>query len=239
LQLHDGHVTKVTTSISGYWVLTSGADGSIFMLSTSIKARDIPDVPEAFSAENQIILTDRPALKSQLSKIEDKDSLLDEMTKDKKASIARLEDIRKKEIADLQHTMEREVSKRDEIILLGRQEYSQTVKKMTAEIESIKKEHAQEAAETEVIYERKLAQELVYLQNMKQSYDEYVTHCRFDMNSFQKKAKSNEDRLLTEKEMLTEEFEKQKKTLLEYCDYVGERHKEVLKMMTETHDNQK
>lgn len=242
LQLHDGSVNRITVATSGFWIVSAGSDGSMFMMSTTLRAKEaiLPsDVPEASSQENHIILTDHLQLKLQLSRIEDKDAMLDDLAKDKKSSIARLEEMRLKEISNLNETMHREIMKRDEIILMGRQEQAQTIKKYNLDIENLKETYQNNAAETEVIYERKLAQEIVYMQNMKQSYDEYVAHCRLDLNSFQKKSKLNEDKLLNEKDLLSDEFEKQKRTLLEYCDYVGERHKEVLKMMTDTHDNQK
>jgi len=94
-------------------------------------------------------------------------------------------------------------------------------------------------SELEVVYEKKLAHESLYIQNMKQAYDEYVTHVRFDLDGYQKKAALKEERLVHEKEEILEETEKQKKLLLEYTDYIGERHREVLQILTEAHDEQK
>jgi hypothetical protein len=66
-----------------------------------------------------------------------------------------------------------------------------------------------------------------------------VTHIRYDLEGYQKKAQIKEEKLLSEKEEIIEETEKQKKLLLEYTDYIGERHREVLKVLTESHDEQK
>lgn len=238
-QLHDGTVSRLCISLSGLWIFSAGHDGCVFMLSTNLKAKELVDAPEASSGENQVILTDRTHLKVQLSRIEDKDSMLEEMAKDKKNTVARLEDIRIKQKTEMEAVMQREISKRDDIILQGRQEYAQMVKKFQNEIEELHKSYKKELAETEVHYEKKAANEALYLQNMKQAYDEYVAHCRLDLNSFQKKAKQNEDRLLVEKEEVVQESELQMRLLLEYCDYVGERHAEILKHLTDVHDNQK
>ena len=59
LQLHSSGVTAVSISISGLWIFTAGQDGALYMLATSVRARDISEVPEKSRAlENNYVLTD-------------------------------------------------------------------------------------------------------------------------------------------------------------------------------------
>lgn len=239
LALHEGTVAKVLVSASGLWIWSCGVDGCIFMINTNLKAKDQVDVLEAISNENHISLTDKMMLKTQQNRLEDKESLLEEMAKEKKHSIHQLEVQREKEKKLLEDTMAREISKRDDIIVQGRNELQAHQKKTMETINSLHTSYKQQLAELEVVYEKKLAHETIYIQNMKQAYDEYVTHIRFDLEGYQKKAQIKEEKLIHEKEEIIEETEKQKKLLLEYTDYIGERHREVLKSLTEAHDEQK
>jgi len=237
--VHEGSVTRTLVSASGLWIFSTGVDGCVFMLNTNLKAKDQVEVAEAYGHENHIILTDKAMLKTQQARIEDKDLLLEEMKKDKKHTVSQLEEQREKEKRILEETMAREIAKRDDIIVVGRTELQQANKKSSEKLEATHKAYRTQLAELEVMYEKKLAHESLYLQNMKQAYDEYVTHARMDLESFHRKASIREEKLHSEKDEILEETEKQKKLLLEYCDYVGERHREVLRSLTETHDDQK
>jgi WD40 repeat protein len=237
--LHEGAVTRTFVSASGLWIFSAGVDGSIFMLNTNLKAKEQVEVSEAYGHENHIVLTDKAMLKSQQSRIEDKDAMLEEMAKEKKHTVLQLEAQRESEKKVLEETMIREIAKRDDIILVGRTELQQANKKAAEKLEHTHKQYRTQLAELEVMYEKKLAHESLYLENMKQAYDEYVTHARMDLESFHRKAGIREERLNLEKEDILEETEKQKKLLLEYCDYVGQRHREVLHNLSEAHDDQK
>lgn len=237
--LHEGAVTRTLVSASGLWIFSSGMDGSMFMLNTNLKAKEQQEVSEAYGAENQIILTDKAMLKSQQSRIDDKDAMLEEMAKEKKHAVLQLETQRESEKKVLEETMVREIAKRDDIILQGRTELQQTNKKHAEKLDYTHKSYRTQLAELEVMYEKKFAHESLYLDNMKQAYDEYVTHARMDLEAFHRKASIREDKLNQEKEEVVEETEKQKKLLLEYCDYVGERHREVLSNLSEVHDQEK
>jgi WD40 repeat protein len=239
LTLHEGSVTKVLVSSSGLWIWSCGVDGCLFMLNTNLKAKDQTDVLEALSNENHITLTDKHMLLTQQNRLDDKETLLEELAKEKKHSLHQVEVQREKEKKLLEETMAREISKRDDIIVQGRHELQSQQKKMTDTINTLHHDYQQQLSELEVVYEKKLAHETVYIQNMRQAYDEYVTHIKYDLEGYQKKAQIKEEKLLHEKEEIIEETEKQKKLLLEYTDYVGERHREVLKVLTESHDEQK
>jgi hypothetical protein len=237
--LHEGLVTRVLISPSGLWIWSCGVDGSVFMLNTNLKAKDQTDVLEALSNENHISLTDKLMLRTQQGRLEDKEILLEEMAKDRKHTIHQLEIQREKERKLLEETMSREITKRDDIIVQGRNEIQLLQKKSNELMTSLHRNYQLQLSELEVVYEKKLAHETIYISNLKQAYDEYVSHIRLDLEGYQRKAQLQEEKLVHEKEEIIEETEKQKKLLLEYTDYIGERHREVLKVLTETHDDQK
>lgn len=238
-QLHSSAVTRLNMSQTGHWIYSAGNDGSIFMIACSLKAFEMVDMPESLSSENQIVLTDKPALRNQLIKIDDKDLMLEEMRKDKERTVASLEAKRESAIAELEATMKREIGKRDDIIMHARNDLFNTRNKLNKDIETIQEEHRVAIAEVEVMYEKKLATEQMYIMNMKQAYDEFVTHARLDLEEFQKQAQQREAALHAERNDIVDDTEKQKRLLLEYCNYVTERHKEILKSMTEAHDNKR
>ena len=201
--LHEGAVTHTLVSASGLWIFTSGVDGGIFMLNTNLKAKEQIEVSEAYGHEHHIVLTDKAMLKSQQARIEDKEAMLEEMGKEKKHAILQLESQREADKRVLEETMIREISKRDDIILQGRTELQQANKRAAEKLEQTHKSYRTQLAELEVMYEKKLAHEALYLDNMKQAYDEYVTHARMDLEAFHRKAGQREEKLNQEKEEVT------------------------------------
>ena len=239
LQLHDGPVTNVVMAATGLWIFTAGLDGCIFMLNSSLRAREMVEVVESQSNENHIVLTDRLNLKNSLNSLEDKDAMIEEMTKDFQKSINELNLTKKNETDALHELMKREISLRDDIIRQGRNDLLQTKSNSSDQIDAVHKHYKEQLAELEVMYERKLAHESLYLQNMKQAYDEFVTHARMDLEDNGRKAQLREQSLHQQNEDIVNLTEKNKKILLQYCEYVGERHREVLASLTEQHDKDK
>ena len=239
LQLHDGPVLHTCVSATGLWFFTCGQDGSIFMLNSSLRAKETVEVVESQSNENSIILTDRVALKNSLNTMEDKDSLIEEMEKDFEKSSTEMTVSMKNERQQLNEVMTREIAKRDDIIMQGRNDLLQLKTKNAENLASVHKNYRDQLAELEVMYERKLAHESLYLQNMKQAYDEFVTHARMDLEENNRQAQLREQSLHQKNEDINAMTEKNKKILLQYCEYVGDRHREVLSSLTEQHDKDK
>ena len=239
LQLHNGPVTSTSVSATGFWIFSAGHDGCLFMLNSSLRAREMTEVVEAQSAENQIILTDRLVLKNSLNNMEDKDSTIGEMEKDFQKASNEMQIANKNDKDALNELMAREVAKRDDIILQGRNDLLQARAQNSDNLAAVHQQYRDQLAELEVMYERKLAHESLYLQNMKQAYDEFVTHARMDLEENNRRAATREQALNQQNEDIANLTEKNKKILLQYCEYVGDRHREVLTSLTETHDRDK
>jgi len=239
LQLHDGPVLQTCVAATGLWFFSCGQDGSIFMLNSSLRAKETVEVIESQSNENSIILTDRVALKNSLNTLEDKDALIEEMNKDFQKSSHEMAVSKKTEHDQLTEVMTREIAKRDDIIMQGRNEMLQLKTQNSENLAGVHKQYRDQLAELEVMYERKLAHESLYLQNMKQAYDEFVTHARMDLEENNRQAQLREQSLHQQNEEITAMTEKNKKILLQYCEYVGDRHREVMASLTEQHDRDK
>ena len=116
-------------------------------------------------------------------------------------------------------------------LLLGRDEHSKAIHTLQKEIDENKKAYDKLLCEMEMNYEKRLAQETLYFQRMKQSYDEFVTHARMDLQQAQLQAEMKEKSLLNEKNEVLSDTEKQKHQLLQYCEYVSSRHQELLESL--------
>jgi hypothetical protein len=86
-----------------------------------------------------------------------------------------------KQINELESKIKREVEKRDKIIIQEREEHIKRSKLHKQEIEGLKDKDEKELTQLEINYEKKLAKESLYLDKMKQAYDEYVVHARMDL----------------------------------------------------------
>ena len=86
-------------------------------------------------------------------------------------------------------------------------------------------------AEIELAYEKRLAQETLYFQRMKQAYDEFLAHARHDLLDAHVAAQQQHAVLVHEKEDVLYSTERQKAQLLQYCDYVSSRHQELLESL--------
>lgn len=69
--LHANEVTTVGMSQNGHWIFTTGSDGCIFMLSTSLRAKEMVDCPDALSLENSLIITEKAQLHALRARMEE------------------------------------------------------------------------------------------------------------------------------------------------------------------------
>ena len=74
---------------------------------------------------------------------------------------------------------------------------------------------------------------------MVQAYDEQLVHARKDVEDLQKAAVINADKEKQERKGLIEDTDQQKAIMIQYCDYITERNKEVFVELEETHDVEK
>lgn len=136
------------------------------------------NVPEANTVENTLTLTDRDLLLSQNSRIDD---LLVNIEDARSANARNLNQLTEKKdliIADLEGTLKREIARRDEIIMNGRDEHARHAKKLRDEIAEIKVKSEKNTSALEVMYEKKLAREQLQYQDLKQYLDEYACNAR-------------------------------------------------------------
>ncbi len=239
LQLHSREVTSLSVSPSGYWIFSSSADGSLFMTATSSRAKDFTEVPEVAALENGLLVTERSQLQFLRTRMEEVDTVIDESRREHERSIHKLTEQKNQAISDLDIQMKREVKKRDEIILRGRDELQRQTKRLTEEMQSIQKKLTEDIVELEYSYERKLSQEALYLEKMRQAFDEVVVHSRMDMNDAQQQVSMFDSRLLEQRNVILGEAEKQKALVLAYVDYVKSRYGEVINSLEESQGDER
>jgi WD40 repeat protein len=82
IQLHASSTQSVVISRTGLWVISGGLDGSIFMLGTSSRAKEMLNIPEYSQApECTLVLTDKNRLKTIRERIEEVDVLIEDTKK--------------------------------------------------------------------------------------------------------------------------------------------------------------
>ena len=240
LQLHKDPVSCVSITASGLWIFTAGHDGSIYMLSTSLRARDMLEVPEASTArENDYVLTEKEQLSSLRARIADVETVIAETKRDSERVINKLTESSAEVKAELEKRMRNDIKKRDEIILRSREEFLKSTKDLNAQISKIIADNAKEVSELEAFYERKLSKEGLYLEKMRQAYDEFVLHARMDMNDLREEVEKEKKSLESKHNSSQKDAEKQKSALLLYVDFVNARNKEVLSALEDHQDNEK
>jgi hypothetical protein len=75
----------------------------------------------------------------------------------------------------------REVSKRDKIILSERDDHRKQKQHLNGELDSFEKRKSELVARVELGYEQKLAQEALYLDRMRQAYEEMTLNTRLGL----------------------------------------------------------
>ncbi len=170
-------------------------------------------------------------LKRRLGEIEHK---MDQIKKDNDLFISKIIESKDRKEAELRLKMQTEVAKRDEAIFLGRKEYLQLKNNMRSEIAAIQKQAQDTVSDLELQYEKKLSQEGLYLDKMRQAYDEFVVHNKLDLSELQKKTDSRIGSIEAEKLSALREAERQKATVLQYFEYVKVRNDELMQSMEET-----
>ena len=237
LQLHRSGVTTVSCSASGLWVFSGGADGCTYLIGTSLRAREIADIPERAKAlENEYVITEREALSNIRTRICDVDNLIQEKTRESDRIIQKLTDQHEAKANEFEARLKRETKKRDEIIINTREEMIRTNKALNAEILDIKNSQQRKISEIESEYERKLSKESLYLDKMRQAYDEFVLHARMDMQDYEKEIEKTRSNDTAHHNELLKEQENQKKALLAYIEYIKTRNNEILEGLNDAQE---
>lgn len=135
--------------------------------------------------------------------------------------------------------MKREMQKRDDIILRGRDEHSRLHKELVDEMQATEKRLTDEIDEIENVYEKKLTQESLYLDKMRQAFDEVVVHSRMDAEEAQQVAIRREEEIWKSSQGVVSDAERQKAMVLTYVNYVKARHEEVLNGLVASQESER
>jgi hypothetical protein len=127
--------------------------------------------------------------------------------------------------------LHKEIQKREETIILSRKDYLALKNSMKEEIEVVKKKCQNEINELEITYEKKFSHESLYLEKMKQAYDEYAVNTRLDLNELNEETKQKLESMELQKNIALSEAEYQKTTMLKYFEFISLRHKEILQAL--------
>ena len=236
ISIHNGPVSQIVISKNGLWVISGGEDGSINVLGTSKKFNASHEVPETVTGESRISMINLEKLRSQNQKLSELEALIEDtiIRKDREMAVMKLNYT--KQINELESKLKREVGNRDKIIIQEREEHIKRGKFHKKEIEDLKEKDEKELTQLEINYEKKLAKESLYMDKMKQAYDEYVVHARMDLEEAKKRALDREDEFESQSVSLEKDFDKNKELLLQYCDYVGSRYQEVISNMEDQYE---
>ncbi len=193
---------------------------------------EVPVPSDTF--ENRFHLVEGSKLRALRHQLNDTERLIETNKKDYDLKVEKILESKDKMVQDLQARMQKEVKQRDEAILHSRNEYLKLKTGMNGEIAAIRKQCNDSICELELTYEQKLSQESLYLDKMKQAYDEYVVHSRMDLSELQRKTDSRVENIEADKNAALLDAEKQKKTVLQYFEYVKLRNDEVMQSMEQT-----
>lgn len=222
--LHVDAVTHTAISTNGMWIFSVGVDGIIFMLATSRRGQDLAEFPET----SKYLVIDRLELQRLRGKLSETDTKIELLKKDHELLISKLVEDKNKHLHDVETKLKKEIQKREDTIFHGRAEYLALLSSKKSDVAAIEKQCADAIAELELSYERKFAQDSLYLNKMKQAYDEYVLHTRMDLEEMQKKTTAKVDSVEKEKLLALKEAEKQKKAVLQYFEFLKLRNGEVI-----------
>lgn len=240
LQLHKDAITCVSISLTGLWIFTSGNDGSVYMLSTSTRAKDsMGDIPESLARENDYVVTEKEQLAILRARIADVETIVSETKRDSERTIAKLTESASEMKSELEKRLKNDVKKRDEIILRGREDLIKSSRDFNEQIRQIKAEHAREISELESLYEKKLSKESLYLEKMRQAYDEFVLHARMDMSDLKNEVEKEKLILEQKHNSNQKDAEKQKAAILLYVDFINKRNQEIINALEENQDQER
>jgi WD40 repeat protein len=231
MQLHSSEVADVSVSSSGFWIFSTGYDSVVFMIATSQRAKEFTDVPELHASENSLLVTEKSHYNYLKSRMDEVDSIIEETKRDCDRNVHKITESKNHVINELNLQMKREVMKRDDIILRGREEQSRNIKKLQEEIVTVTKTLSEDIVELEYNYEKKLSQEALYLEKMRQAFDEVVVHSRLDMLEAQRQVAMYDANLHEQRNQIIIDSEKQKHLVLAYVDYIKTRYTEVIESL--------
>lgn len=227
--IHVGPVNGVVISPNGMWIFSAGDDGVIFMFATNKRGLDMIQINEGL--ENRFHLMDRLRLKNLHTQLSDSINLVDMNEKEFEIKMISMIDEKNKVIHDQQVKTLKDLKHRDETILQCRNDYLKLKASVNSEMAAIQRECEATIHDVELTYEQKLSQETLYLDKLKQAYDEFVIHSRLDLNEVQRKTDERIEAIELDRDEAFSEVEKQKTVLLQYYDYIQVRNDEIFESL--------
>jgi chromosome segregation ATPase len=246
IRLIVGAVTNVSFSGDGNFIICGGEDGSIHLLTTIRRFGDLStDIEQPVSAGQDLhhnghfYMVERQKMSNLRSKLLDLEFGIEQSKKDNELHIGKLLEAKDRLFKEIEGKLKKELQNREETIVTTRKEYLNMRRSMQEEIEQLRKYNEESLGAMELAYEKKLAQESLYLEKMKQAYDEYVVHSRMDMVNLHQQTETKIRSIEMEKKRLVDDIEKQKSAILQYYDYVKLRNSEVLDSLEERQANER
>jgi hypothetical protein len=178
-------------------------------------------------------MVERNKMSSLRSKVTDLEFSIESNKKEFELQSNKIIENKDKLYAELEIRLKKEIQKRDDNIINGRKEYLLMRKEMQDELEKLHHISQEALNKMELTYEKRLSQESLYLEKMKQAYDEYVIHAKMDMIELNQQTDQRIASIDTEKRKLMDDIEKQKGVVLKYYDYIKDRNSEVLQSLEE------
>lgn len=232
MRMHCGPVSLVAVTRNGMFIFSAGMDGVVHMYATSKRGLEMIEMPQSSeNMENRFHLVEASKLRTLRHQLSDTERMIETNKKDYDLKVDKILESKEKMVNDLKAKMQKEIRQRDETILNSRNEYLKLKTSMNGEIAGIRKQCNDSISELELAYEQKLSQESLYLDKMKQAYDEYVVHSRMDLSELQRRTDQRVEGIQADRNNALLEAEKQKKTVLQYFEYVKLRNDELMQSL--------
>ena len=199
-----------------------------------------PTNEEKDVGESAFMLADKSIFETMRDKAMEEKYAMEDKVKENVATLAKVSEQRDIEVDSLRTQLKREVGKRDAIILREREEHLKQKHKLQNQLKVLEKKRTEEISRVEMTYEQKLATEALYLDRMRQAYEEMVLNARLDRKKavdaeIEQQLRSSADAAFYGKL----DAQKQKEALLLYVEYINARHAEVIASLEKSQEKER
>jgi WD40 repeat protein len=180
------------------------------------------------STQLQFYLMERSKVTALKTRLQELEVALEHSKKENELYLSKMLEAKEKAFVDMEAKLKKEIQKRDESIISSRKEYLAMKKSMTEEAAKLKKSAAENLSAMETSYEKKISQDALYMDRLKQAYDEYVLCMQLDMTDLNSQTAARVQVIEQERQEALRDAEKQKRAVLAYYEYLQQRNDEVL-----------
>ena len=261
---HSGPVSGLVITSDSKRIFSAGADGAVFMLQWTKQKKsgggghggadsDSEDEGDSHHihgsaganegldmGESAFMLANKAVFETMRDKAQEEKFTMEDKIKESVAALAKVSESRDIEVDTLSLQLKREVGKRDAIILREREEHLKQKHKLQNQLKVLEKKRTEEISRVEMSYEQKLATEALYLDRMRQAYEEMVLNARLDRKKavdteIESQLRSSADAAFYGKL----DAQKQKEALLLYVEYMNARHAEVIASLEKSQEKER